>query len=62
MKTLAWKDIAESVGVIAIVASLLFVGLKLVARQIADRALGTKQPLIQPNRLGNGLGNDWRNW
>jgi hypothetical protein len=29
MKSIGWKDVAESVGVIAIVASLLFVGLQL---------------------------------
>jgi hypothetical protein len=38
MKSIGWKDIAESVGVIAIVASLLFVGLQLQQDKRLTRA------------------------
>jgi len=42
MKSAGWKDIAESVGIIAIVASLLFVGLLLRQdRQLARAELGS---------------------
>jgi len=38
MKSIGWKNIAESVGVIAIVASLLFVGLQLQQDKRLTRA------------------------
>lgn len=38
MKAFGWKDIAESIGVIAIVASLLFVGLQLQQDKRLTRA------------------------
>ena len=48
MKKMNWKDIAESVGIAAIVASLIFVGMQLrqsqefaVADQYQDRASAT---------------------
>ena len=42
MSSVSWKDIAEFVGIIAIVASLLFVGLELQQdRQLARAQLGS---------------------
>lgn len=38
MKTVGWKDIAELIGITAIVASLIFVGLEMRQQQVLARA------------------------